>query len=245
VAAAAESDMNAVHHLVVWFNDPLNWKGSDGIPTRIYEHLVLWFWSLAISCAIGIPGGLWVGRSRRSGTAAVNTANIGRAIPSIAVLVLGVIWLGLGNGPVLVALVLLAIPPIFTYTYTAIRQIDPDTVEGARGMGMTEWRVARSVQLPLALPLVLDGIRLASATLIATATLAALVAGGGLGRFIYDGFAVRNFAKVSAGTLLVVGLVVLNELAFAVLARALVSPGVQRGRPSRGRRPIDVVAPES
>ncbi len=176
--------MNGLHNLVIWFNDPLNWQGADGIPTRLGEHLVLWAWSLAISCAIGIPGGIWVGRSKRSGTAAVNAANIGRAIPSFAVLVLGVIWLGLGNAPVLIALVLLAVPPIFTYTYTAVRQVDPETVEGARGMGMTEWRVVRSVQLPLALPLILDGIRLASATILATATLAAIVAGGGLGRFI-------------------------------------------------------------
>ena len=106
----------------------------------------------------------------------MNVANIGRAIPSFAVLVLGVIWFGLGNTPVIIALVLLAVPPIFTFTFTGVRQVDPATVESARGMGMTEARILRSVQVPLALPLILNGIRLSSAAVLATVPLAALVA---------------------------------------------------------------------
>jgi osmoprotectant transport system permease protein len=231
--------MNGLHHLVVWFNDPMNWRGSDGILARLAEHLTLWAWAMVGSVLVGVGGGLALGRSRRRGTLAVNVANIGRAIPSFAVLVLGVIWLGLGNTPVEIALILLAVPPIFTFTFTGIRQVDAATVESARGMGMTEGRILRSVQVPLALPLILSGIRLASATVLATATLAALVGGGGLGRFVVDGFAVRDFAEVGAGVVLVVGLVLVNEMAFAWLTRVAVSPGLRRpavGRSARGHR---------
>jgi osmoprotectant transport system permease protein len=231
--------MNGLHQLFVWFNDPMNWRGSSGILARLVEHLTLWAWAMAGSTLIGVGGGLALGRSRRRGTLAVNAANIGRAIPSFAVLVLGVIWLGLGNTPVEIALVLLAVPPIFTFTFTAVRQVDPATVESARGMGMTEGRILRSVQVPLALPLILSGIRLASAAVLATATLAALVGGGGLGRFVVDGFAVRDFAQVGAGVVLVVGLVLINETAFAWLTRVAVSPGLRRtpvGRTGRGHR---------
>ncbi len=231
--------MSGLHHLVVWFNDPLNWRGSNGILARLVEHLTLWAWAMAGSIVVGVGGGLALGRSRRRGTLAVNAANIGRAIPSFAVLVLGVIWLGLGNTPVEIALVLLAVPPIFTFTFTGVRQVDAATVESARGMGMTEGRILRSVQVPLALPLILSGVRLASAAVLATATLAALVGGGGLGRFVVDGFAVRDFAQVGAGVVLVVGLVLINELAFAWLVRVAVSPGLRRaavGRSGRGHR---------
>jgi len=213
--------MNALHQLFTWFNDPANWHGDAGVPHRVYEHLWIWGWSMAIASAIAIPGGLLLGRSRRSGTFTVNVANVGRAIPSFAVIVLGVLWFGLGNTPVVIALVLLAVPPIFTFTFTGVRQVDPATVDSARGMGMTEARILRSVQVPLALPLILNGIRLSSAAALATAPLAALVGSGGLGRYVVDGFAIQDYAQVGAGVTLVVGLVVLNELVFAGVTRAI------------------------
>lgn len=211
--------MNALHQLFLWFNDPVNWHGTNGVPQRLLEHLSYWVWAMAIALVMGVPGGLLLGRSKRSGVFTVNVANIGRAIPSFAVIVLGVIWFGLGNVPVVIALVLLAIPPIFTFTFTAIRQVDAATVEAARGMGMTEARIVRGVQIPLAAPLVLNGIRLSSAAVLATAPLAALVGSGGLGRYVVDGFAIRDYPQVGAGVTLVVGLVVVNELVFAVLGR--------------------------
>jgi osmoprotectant transport system permease protein len=220
--------MNALHQLFVWFNDPANWQGTNGVPQRVVEHLSLWFTAMVISLAIAVPGGLLLGRSRRPGVFTLNVANIGRSIPSFAVIVLGVIWLGLGNTPVVIALVLLAVPPVFTFTFTAVRQVDPATVESARGMGMTEPRILRSVQVPLALPLMLNGIRLSSAAVLATAPLAALVGSGGLGRYVIDGFAVRNFAEVGAGVVCVVVLVMINELAFAALIRAT-SRGARHG----------------
>ena len=223
-----------MHDLIVWFNDPVNWHGTNGVPQRVEELLWVWAWAMAIALLIAVPGGLLVGRSKRSGVLTANVANIGRAIPTFAVLVLGVIWLGLGNLPVIIALVLLAIPPMFTFTLTAIRQVDPATVESARGMGMTEPRVLRAVQVPLALPLMLNGIRLSSAAVIATAPLAALVGGGGLGRYVVDGFAIRDYTLVGAGVVLVVVLVMLNELVFALLTRAA-SKGPARPR-RRARR---------
>ena len=184
---------------------------------------------MAIAVAIAVPGGLLLGRSKRSGVFTINVANIGRAIPTFAVIVLGVIWLGLGNTPVIVALVLLAVPPIFTFTFTGVRQVDAATVEAARGMGMTEARILRSVQVPLALPLILNGIRLSSAAVLATVPLAAVVGSGGLGRYVIDGFAVQDYAQVGAGVTLVIVLVLVNELVFAGLARAA-SGGTRRPR---------------
>jgi osmoprotectant transport system permease protein len=221
--------MNALHQLFVWFNDPANWQGTNGVPRRLIEHLSLWAWAMSIAGVIGVAGGLLLGRSRRSGTVTINIANIGRAIPSFAVIVIGVIWLGLGNTPVVIALVLLAVPPIFTFTFTGVREVDAATVESARGMGMTEARILRSVQAPLAMPLILNGIRLSSAAVIATAPLAAIVGGGGIGRYVIDGFAIRDYAEVGAGVTLVVGLVVVNELLFAWLGR-VTSPGKARRR---------------
>jgi osmoprotectant transport system permease protein len=231
--------MNALHQLFVWFNDPANWQGANGVPQRVLEHLWLWVWSMLIAGAIGVTGGLLLGRSRRPGTVIINVANVGRAIPSFAVIVIGVIWLGLGNTPVLIALVLLAVPPIFTFTFTGIREVDPATVDSARGMGMTEGRILRSVQVPLAMPLILNGIRLSSAAVLATAPLAALVGSGGLGRYVIDGFAIRDYAEVGAGVTLVVALVVLNELLFAGLGR-VTTPG--KGTGPRMFRPTRVTA---
>src|SRR5436190_17677062 len=147
--------LNALHQLLVWFNDPANWRGGGGVPHRVVEHLWFWAWAMVIATAIAVPGGLLLGRSLRSGVLTINVANIGRAIPSFALIVLGVIWFGLGNTPVVIALVLLAVPPIFTFTFTGVRQVDRAIVDAARGMGMTEARILRSVQVPLALPLIL------------------------------------------------------------------------------------------
>ena len=226
--------MNAIHQLFVWFNDPANWHGDSGVPVRVAEHLWLWAWAMAIAVVIAVPGGLLLGRSLRSGILTINVANIGRAIPSFAVLVLGVIWLGVGNVPVILTLVLLAVPPIFTFTFTGVRQVDAATVEAARGMGLTEARILRDVQIPLALPLILNGIRLSSAAVIATAPLAAVVASGGLGRYVIDGFAVQDYAEVGAGVTIVVVLVLVNELVFAWLTR-ITTKGAHRPRSARRR----------
>jgi osmoprotectant transport system permease protein len=218
--------------VVVWFNDPLNWRGADGIPHRVVEHLLLALGALALAALAALPLAAWLGHRRRGGAVVANIANIGRAVPSIAVLVIGVIWLGGDYAPALVTLTLLALPPIFTLTYTAVRDVDPAVVDSARGMGIGGGRLLHRVELPVAWPLILAGLRLSAAAVLATATIAALPGGGGLGRYIVHGFAVRDYAEVFAGTLLVVGLVVAAEAVFAALGRWTVSPGLR----SRSRR---------
>jgi osmoprotectant transport system permease protein len=227
--------MNGLHHLFVWFNDPANWQGQNGVIHRVHEHLEYWAKAMAIAVAIAVPGGLLLGRSRRSGVVTLNVANIGRAIPSFAILVVGVIWFGLSDTPVLIALALLAVPPMFTFTFTGMRQVDRGVVESARGMGMTEPRLLRSVQVPLASPLILNGIRLSSTAVLATVPLAALIGAGGLGRYVVDGFAVQDYTQVGAGVVITVALVVLNELLFAALI-AWATPG-PRARRRRLRMP--------
>jgi osmoprotectant transport system permease protein len=226
--------MGFLNDVVLWFNDPLNWKGPDGVPHRIAEHLALCIGALIIAALIALPAGAWLGHRRRGGALAANVANVGRAVPSIAVLVIGVIWLGGDYTPALLTLMLLALPPIFTFTYTAVRDVDPAVVDAARGMGVGSGPLLRRVELPVAWPLILSGLRLSAAAVIATATIAALPGGGGLGRYVVHGFATRDYAEVFAGTLLVVGLVVASELVFSALARWTVSPGLRvRGARSR------------
>jgi len=223
--------VNGLHHLIVWFNDPANWQGHDGVIHRLHEHLALWAKSMVIASAIAVPAGLLLGRSRRSGVVTANVANIGRAIPSFAVLVIGVVWFGTSDTPVIVALVLLAIPPMFTFTFTGMRQVDRGVVESARGMGMTEPRLLRAVQLPLASPLILNGIRLSSTAVLATVPLAALIGAGGLGRYVVDGFAVQDYTQVGAGVVLTIALVLVNEALFAgLIAWATPGPRTRRQR---------------
>jgi osmoprotectant transport system permease protein len=224
--------MSFLNDVLLWFNDPLNWRGTDGIPHRIVEHLALVLGALALAAILALPTGAWLGHRRRGGAVAANIANVGRAIPSIAVLVVGVIWLGGDYAPALLTLTLLALPPIFTLTFTAVRDVDPAVVDAARGMGVGPGRLLRGVELPVAWPLMLAGLRLSAAAVIATATIAALPGGGGLGRYIVHGFAIRDYAEIFGGTLLVVALVVISEAVFAALGRWTVSPGLR----SRGRR---------
>lgn len=208
-----------------WLADPRHWEGPDGIPIRVGEHLWLSGLAVAIAAGLALPLGLYLGHTGRGAFVAVNVANVGRALPSLAILVLvllPVLSLGLGLGfwPTLVAMVPLAIPPILTNTFVAIRACDRDTVEAARGMGMRELQVLRNVELPAGLPIVLAGLRTASVNVIATATLGALVAGGGLGRYIIDGFALQDHERLFSGALLVALLALGTELAFGVLERS-------------------------
>ena len=195
--------------------------------------------SIAIGSAIALPIGLYIGHTRRFQFLSVSIANIGRAIPSFGILVLAYIVvsnisgsLAFGFVPTVVALVLLTIPPILTNTYVGIQQVDADTVEAARGMGMSEGQVLRRLELPLAAPLILAGIRTAAVTVVATATLSALIGGGTLGRYIVDGLAQSDFAKLIAGALLVALLAILTEVVLAGVER-LVTPPTDSSRARR------------
>jgi osmoprotectant transport system permease protein len=214
--------MSAFGDVAAWLTDPDHWHGSAGIPARTWEHLVLSGASLAVVCALALPLALWLGHIGKGGALAINVTNVGRAVPVFAVLVLLAIGpLGLGATATIVALILFGIPPVLTNAYVGMREVDRDTVEAARGMGMTGWQTLRRVELPLALPLVLTGIRLAAVQIIATATLGAFVLGGGLGRFINSGFGRQDQAELVSGAVLVAALALTVEGAFELLQRRL------------------------
>ena len=214
----------------VWeyFTTAENWEGELGMLTLLRDHVVISALATAIAAVIAFPAGLFVGHKRKGEFLIVSIANAGRAIPTFAILVFLVpfsIRLGLGIGfwPTLIALVALAIPPLLTNSYVGIQAVDSDTIEAARGMGMTEMGILGRIEIPLAAPLIMAGVRIAALQVVATATLAALVGWGGLGRIIVDGFAVRRFPKIFAGALLVAGLALVVDFALGFLARA-VSP---------------------
>lgn len=204
-----------------WFTDTANWSGSGGIPTRLQEHVLISAISVALAALVALPAAMYIGHRRRFEFLVVSVANIGRAIPSFGLLFLFVILLGIGDEPVVIAMVLLAIPPIITNTYVGIQTVDSDTLEAARGMGMSEAAVLAKIELPLAAPVIVAGLRTAAVQVVATATLAAVPAGGGLGRFIVDGFAAGDDPQTFAGAVLVALLAGLTEIAFAFLQRAV------------------------
>jgi len=232
--------MDFLSRVWTWLTDGDNWSGPAGIPTRVWEHVWVSGVSVVLACVVALPIGLWLGHLRRGGVVAVNIANVGRAVPSFALLVLGFqIWLfdesfGISRAT-LVALVALAVPPMLTNAYVAVSTVPDEVRDAAFGLGMRRRQVLWKVELPIALPLVLAGIRTSAVQVVATATLSALVAAGGLGRYIVDGIAVRDFPRVFSGALLVAVLALLVDLAFALLQRHMVSEGL-RGGPASPRR---------
>lgn len=217
---------------IAWILDPAHWTGFDGIPVRTLEHVALSVASLLIAALIAVPVGLYTGHTGRWGTSVMNVASLGRAVPSYALLLLFfTITSSLGAPTTIPTLVLLAIPPILAGVHVGIGEVDRDVVEAGRGMGMREREVLRRVEIPLALPLIFAGARTAAVQVVATATLGALVAGGGLGRYIVDGFALRGeegTARLVAGAILVALLAVTTERLFTVLERRTVPPGATR-----------------
>lgn len=212
--------MTFVGEVVTWFGDPANWSGSNGVPARVVEHVVLSLLAIGLATLVALPAGLGIGHTGRGERISTAVAGLGRAVPSYALLILFVPIFGLGFESALPALVLLAIPPILVNTVVGLRGVDRDTVEAGRGMGMTEWGVLRDVELPAALPAILAGLRTSAVQVVATATLAALVAGGGLGRYIVDGFALQRDDRILAGALLVGLLALATERAFTLAQRA-------------------------
>ena len=207
---------------------------------RILEHLEISAISLAIAILLAMPLALWLAHTGRGSFLAINASNVGRALPSLALIALAFPWGGLHPQTVIFALVLLGIPPILTNAYVGVRQVDPDVVEAARGMGMRSLQVLRGVELPLAGPVIMAGIRTASVQIIATATLGALVASGGLGTFITDGLAVGDTPSILTGALLVALLAVIADAGFGVLERATTPTGVrlERGRGAVEAEPV-------
>ena len=236
--------IDLVRDTLLWLADPTHWEGRAGIPTRVLEHLGLALASLAIATAIALPIGLWVGHRRRGGVLAANLANLGRAMPSLAVM--GIVLpltvaldpqLGFTVYPAIVALVVLAIPPVLVNALTGVAEVDLELVEAARGTGMRGSQVLRQVEIPIALPVIAGGIRSGAVQIMATTTLAAIFGGPGLGRYLVEGNAQRDPPMMWSGVVLVALLSIATELGFAGVQRLLTSPGL-RGDPSTARRRV-------
>jgi osmoprotectant transport system permease protein len=233
--------MNLVTETVTWLSDPIHWTGPGAIPQRLFEHVGLSAAALLVAIAIALPAGLAIGHTRRGSAVAVNLANIGRAIPSLAVI--GIVLpftaaidpqLGFKVYPTLVAMVILGIPPILVNAEAGVAGVDRDLVESARAMGMREGQLLSAVEIPVALPVILAGIRSASTQIVATMTLGAIFGSGGLGRFLVEGVAQRDSAMTFGGVALVASLALIVEGAFALVLRAATSPGLRRAAVNRG-----------
>ena len=223
-----------------WLTDPANWQGSGGIPAQALEHLRLSFVALLVAAVIAVPAGLWVGHTGRLRWLAINLAGAFRAIPSLGVLFVAfLLLLPRLRGdlafelPALIVLVLLAVPPILSGTYAGVEATDAAARDAARGVGMTGGQVLRQVEIPGALPLIMSGLRSAMLQIIGTATIAAVAGLGGLGRFLIDGQASRQFDQMAGGAIAVALLALLVDQALALVQRLVVSPGLAHAAAAR------------
>jgi osmoprotectant transport system permease protein len=229
-----------MEQLVTFLTDAANWQAETGIPNRLIEHIFVALFAVALASAIALPLGFYIGHTGRLQLLGINLANIGRAVPSYAVMVmllpvmLGLApvlgydpRLGLRFLPIFIAMVLLAIPPILVATYAGLQQIDRDLTESSRGMGMSERQVLANVELPLASPVIVGGFRIALLQVIATAAIGAYLAGGGLGRFIIDGIARRDNGMLYAGVLLVMLLAIGSDVILLLVQKRITPKGVR------------------
>jgi osmoprotectant transport system permease protein len=214
-----------------WFTDPANWTGSTGVPARLLEHLLISGWALVIAFAIALPLGVWIGHVGRFGALVTNVGNLGRAIPTFALLIILASWepVGVSDLAAIIALAVFAVPPVLTNSYVGVRDVDVGAKDSARGMGMTGGQVLRRVELPLAVPVIAAGVRTSTVQVVATATLAALVGAGGLGRYIVDGFGRQDTTLMFAGVILVAIVCVGVELILAGLQRVVTAPPLRGG----------------
>ncbi|MEY2454488.1 MAG: osmoprotectant transport system permease protein [Acidimicrobiaceae bacterium] len=226
--------MGAVQDFANYVSESSNWWGDRGILHRSIEHMRLSGASVVAAGVVAIPSAMFFGHTKRGGLLAQSVVNIGRAIPSFALLALLFplslqYGFGLGFWPTLVALVLLAIPPMFTNAYVGVRDVDPAIMEASRGMGMRERQVLVRVELPIALPLIITGVRLAAVQVVATATLGGLFGFNSLGSYIFEGFAQQDDGKLYTGAVGVALLAILTELVFSLVAPRA-TPWLSRSR---------------
>ena len=235
--------MNVVNEVIAWLTDPAQWSGPEGIPVRTLQHLGYSLLATAIAAAIALPIGVLIGHTGRGAVFAVNLTNLGRAIPTLGIILLVFILAGFGIVPVLVALTALAVPPIVTNSYVGVRSVDPEVREAAEGMGMRGRQVLWRVELPVAMPLIMAGIRTSTVQVVATATLAAVVGLGGLGRYLIDGLSQRDLPQVVGGAILVAVLSLLTELVLGRVQSMVVSQGLAgRGADAAVRAKVEKAA---
>jgi osmoprotectant transport system permease protein len=219
--------------VIAWLTDPVQWQGPAGIPTRLLEHIELSAAALVVAIAVALPVGLRIGHTGRGAALAINIANLGRALPSLAVI--GIVLpvtaaldpqLGFKVYPTMIAMVVLAVPPILVNAYAGISGVDRDLVESARAMGMRETQILRDIEIPIALPIIVGGIRSGAVQIVATTTLGAIFGGVGLGRYLVEGIAQNDNGKIFGGVVLVAALSLATEAVFALVQRRLTSPGL-------------------
>jgi osmoprotectant transport system permease protein len=220
--------MSFLHYAWSWLTVRQQWRGSGDIPVRIIEHLGYSGWSLFIAALIALPLGVALGHSGRGAFFVVNLANAWRAIPTLGLLVLMVILLGFSPLAWLIPLVALAIPPILINAYEGVAGVERELKDAARGMGMRPWQQLIKVEVPVALPLIMLGLRTGAIFVVSTATIAAEIGLGGLGRYIIDGLSVSNYGEVAGGAALVVLLAMAVQLVFAGLRRLVVPAGLRK-----------------
>ena len=224
--------MSIVSDTVAFFRDGANWSGDDGIPNRLVEHVGYTALTVAIAAVVAVPLGLYIGHTGRLRTVSIAVTGALRAIPTLGVLTWLVLLVGLGLWAPILSLVLLAIPPLLAGVYSGLENVNRQTIDAARAIGMTEWQILTKVELPLALPLVVGGFRSATLQVVATATVAAYVSLGGLGRYIIDGQRQDIYEKMLAGSVLVILLALVLDGAFAGL-QALAARTRSTPRPVR------------
>ena len=208
-----------------WLGDPLRWSGPDGIPLRTLEHLGYTALGVLVSALLAVPIGLYVGHTGRFKGLAVAAAGAARALPTLGLVTLFALLLGIGLTAPLASFVILAIPSLLAGAYSAIESADPATVDAARAQGMTELQILTRVEIPLGMPLLIGGFRGATVQVVATAMLAAYVGNGGLGRYIFQGLGSQNYPQMIAGSLLVIVLALVLDLALLLTQRITAPPG--------------------
>lgn len=212
--------MNLLMDALGWLAEPTHWVGAASIPVRLLQHLGLTFGVVALAALIALPLGIMIGHTGRFRFLIVATSGAARAIPTLGVLTLAGLWLGIGLAAPVLALLVLAIPPMMTATYTGIDSADPRAVDAARAIGLKEWQIIRFVELPAARTLLLGGLRSTTLQVLATATLAAYTADAGLGRYLYIGLKTRDYGQMIAGAILVVALALVLDGLWVLVSRA-------------------------
>jgi osmoprotectant transport system permease protein len=224
--------MNFFIDALNWLVDPANHRGDGAIGIRVLQHLGFTAVTLVFASAIAIPIGFLIGHTGRGRGLAVAVSGALRAIPTLGLLTIVALWVGIGLDAPYVALTVLAIPPILAGAYTGFQAIDRTTIDAARAVGMSEGQIVRLVEMPLGLPLLIGGLRSATLQIVATATLAAYVADFGLGRFLFTGLKTRDYGEMLGGSILVILLALALEGAFALVRILVVPRGVTAGRPT-------------
>ncbi|GAB3221052.1 ABC transporter permease [Glycomyces halotolerans] len=211
--------MSLLMDAAAWLGDPANWSGDNGIPTRTLQHLAITAGAVGAAVAVALPTGVLIGHGRRGAGLIGALTGAARAIPTLGLLTLFALAYGIGLQASLAALVILAVPSVLAGAYAGVQTVDPATVSAAKAVGMRPHQVILRVELPLASPVILGGVRAATLQVVATATLAAYIADYGLGRYLFTGLKSRDYPQMLAGALLVAGLALLLEIAFAAAQR--------------------------